>query len=74
MVNAVLTYFKVKIMKNVLLVIMAALFIVCGGGVCGAIAALMMGNGPVMVIAIITAMASAPALFVVVPLFDALDE
>lgn len=60
--------------KNAVLVIMAALFITCMGGVFVSIAALMVGNGPVMVMAVITAMVSAPAMMVLMPLFDALDE
>lgn len=59
--------------KNAILVIMAALFIAFVGGVFVSIAALMMDNNSIMVMAVITAMVSAPAMVVLMPLFDTLD-
>ena len=50
--------------KNAVLVMMAALFIACMGGVFVSIAALMVGNEPVMVMAVITIAVTAPALMV----------
>lgn len=63
-----------NVIKNAVLVIMAALFIACMGGVFVSIAALMVGNGPVMVMGVIVAMVSTPCMMVLMPLLDALDD
>ena len=74
MVNTVLTYFKAKIMKNVLLVIMVALFIACMGGVFVGIAAAMVGATEVGLTALYIAIGTMCLLMPTVHVFEALDE
>lgn len=70
----VLIYSKAKIMKNVLVVVMAALFIALVGGAFVVVAACYLGHGSVMVSAFVVVLCSAPALVIMLPLVDKFDQ
>lgn len=73
MVNVVLTLSKVKIMKNVLLIVMVALFIACMGGVFVGIAAAMVGATEVALNALYIAIGTMCLLMPVVHVYESME-